>query len=380
MSSVRQWNPELLRIVVLVDRIDGYFDPANEPFEVLCSEDFNVPNPKWFHFKYTILELSTAVKPYALEFLQHRYNLDSVIYLDPDIKVYAPFDGLLAVLKQRNMILTPHLTAVLEDQARPTDLDILRSGTYNLGFIALRFTPEVTDFLKWWQTKLYDQCVADIARGLFVDQRWMDLAPGLFSGVFINRQPGYNVAYWNLPHREVRRTPAGFTVNGEPLYFFHFSGFDPANPEPFSRHQNRYRLSDLKDAEELVLEYGRDLFASGYETCRSWPYAYGRFENGFPVPDVARPLHHEASEVLERVSDPFSREGFDEFVRVWNEPVMKAAGERTGVTRLAYRIYRTRADVQAVMPDVLGGDYGRFLCKWGIIANGPCFPGNGNES
>lgn len=362
MSSVQRWNPELLRIVILVDRIDGHFNPANEPFETISSDELHLPSSQWFHFKYTILELSTAIKPYALEFLQHRYDLDSVIYLDPDIKIYSPLDGLLAVLEQRSMILTPHLTAVLEDEARPTDLDILRSGAFNLGFIALRFVPEMSTFLKWWQTKLYDQCVVDLTSGLFVDQRWMDLAPGLFSGVFINRQPGYNVAYWNLPHRDLRRTPAGLTVNGEPLCFFHFSGFDPKNPELFSRHQNRYRLRDLPgDVRELVMEYARDLLGFGYEACQSWPYAYGRFENGFSIPDVARPLHHEAPEIMARVSDPFSEAGYDEFLRVWNEPVVGGSGERRGVTRFAYRIYRTRADVQAVMPDVLGGDYVRFL-------------------
>jgi len=27
MSSIRQWHPELLRVVILVDQIDGYFNP-----------------------------------------------------------------------------------------------------------------------------------------------------------------------------------------------------------------------------------------------------------------------------------------------------------------------------------------------------------------
>ena len=34
MESVRLCNPDLLRIVILVDRIDGYFDPAKEPFDL----------------------------------------------------------------------------------------------------------------------------------------------------------------------------------------------------------------------------------------------------------------------------------------------------------------------------------------------------------
>src|SRR5438270_12816585 len=85
MESVRLWNPDLLRIVILVDRIDGYFDPAKEPFDLILSEDLDIPGSRSFHFKYPVLELSTAVKPYALDFLFRRHKLDKLIYLDPDI-------------------------------------------------------------------------------------------------------------------------------------------------------------------------------------------------------------------------------------------------------------------------------------------------------
>jgi hypothetical protein len=41
----------------------------------------------------------------------------------------------------------------------------------------------------------------------------MDLAPGLIPSLFVLRDPGYNVAYWNLSSREVRRADGGYTVN-----------------------------------------------------------------------------------------------------------------------------------------------------------------------
>lgn len=368
MASVRWWVPEALRIVILVDRVDGYFDPAAEDFELILSEDLGLPNSRWFHFKYTILELSTAVKPYALKFLFHRYQLERLIYLDPDVKIYGTMRPLLDMLSQDSIILTPHLTEALDDQLRPSELDILRSGSYNLGFIALSASAETTRFLNWWKAKVYDQCVVDLARGLFVDQRWVDLVPGLFEGVRILREPGYNVAYWNLKHRHVERTESGWLVNGRPLCFFHFSGFDPENPSQFSRHQDRYRLGDLGDAQSLVLDYRDELLAHGYSECKNWPYAYGSFQNGFPIPDIGRPLHHEDPELVARVEDPFSEEGFRAFLDVWNQPIVSLNGERPGVTRLAYRIYRTRSDVQAAMPDIFGGDLIRFL-EW-ILSTG----------
>ena len=75
----------------------------------------------------------------------------------------------------------------------------------------------------WWAERLATDCLVAPERGYFVDQRWMDFAPGLIPSLPVLRDPGYNVAYWNLPSRDVSAT-AKYTVNGWPLRFFHFSG------------------------------------------------------------------------------------------------------------------------------------------------------------
>jgi Lipopolysaccharide biosynthesis proteins, LPS:glycosyltransferases len=390
MESVRLSNPDLLRIVVLVDRIDGYFDPAKEPFDLILSEDLAIPRSRWFHFKYPVLELSTAVKPYALDLLFRRYELDKLIYLDPDIKVYATLQPLLDTLDRYSIALTPHLLHPLDDGFHPGELDILRCGAYNLGFIGLSSGPETHRFLDWWCKKLYDLCLVDLPRGIFVDQGWMDLAPCLFSQVGIIRDPGYNVAYWNLSSRQIGCIENSFTVNGEPLYFFHFSGFDPRNPGEFSRHQNRFRFSSLgPETKALALQYRDDVLAAGFEECRKWPYAYGRFANGLPIADKSRSIHHESRKLQELLEDPFSEEGFWSFVDSANQPIAKeikrikkptdpvwiraewekpeqlnqlVAGEgKLKLTRLAQIIYETRPELQRSFPDPCGRDSVRFL-------------------
>jgi hypothetical protein len=368
MSSLRHSSPDVLRIVLLVDRPDGFFDPATEDFDVILSETLPIQDSRWFHFKYAVLELSTAVKSFAFEYIFEHYPVDAVLYFDPDVAIYNDLSDLTATLTESSILLTPHLTSPLVDAYRPTDLDILRSGSYNLGFIGVKRCPEAARFLRWWQTRLYDHCVVDLARGLFVDQRWIDLVPGMFSGVSILRHPGFNVAYWNLPHRKVTRSAEGYLVNGEPLCFFHFSGFSPDLPHGLSRHQNRLTLDDLGDARMLVLEYRKRLYERGYAECSKWPYAFGTFRNGFPIPDMGRPAHHEVPAIVARVSDPFSDEGYRAFTELWNEPLAGPDGKPSGITRLAYRIYRARSDVQQAMPDIFGGDLLRFL-RW-VLSSG----------
>src|SRR5436309_7522622 len=119
MQSLRRWAPEMRRFVILVDRADGYFDPANEDFEIILSEDLPIPQSRWFHFKYTILELSTAVKPFALELLFEKYGLDNVLYFDPDIKLYSHLRSVSNALESHNIALTPHLTGFLNDDRWP---------------------------------------------------------------------------------------------------------------------------------------------------------------------------------------------------------------------------------------------------------------------
>ena len=96
--------------------------------------------------------------------------------------------------------------------ASPPSRRFLQAGSNNLGFVALRTCDTSLRMLRWWQARLYDQCVVRIEDGLFVDQKWMDLAPGLFGGehndggVTVHVDPGYNVAYWNLHGRSLTQS------------------------------------------------------------------------------------------------------------------------------------------------------------------------------
>ena len=152
MASARAHGPDVDRFVVVCDEPMAASDPR-DAFTEIPVRDLGLPQFDRFTFQYTILELNTAIKPWVFAALFAR-GYERVVYFDPDIKLYGSIAPVLAHLDRAQIVLTPHLTDRLDDGRHPTELSILQSGTYNLGFIALRQTEETRRFVEWWQAKL----------------------------------------------------------------------------------------------------------------------------------------------------------------------------------------------------------------------------------
>ena len=308
MQGVATQHPECDRFCVLVDNDPSHAAAYPDEFRVIRLEQLALPEPQQFIFRYTILELNTAVKPWAFAHLLD-LGYSEVVYLDPDIRLYRPMTEVFALLAgEADIVITPHLLAPMTDTKHPTELDIRRAGTYNFGFCALASGTSTRDFLSWWQAKLVHGCVVDLAAGVFVDQSWIDLVPGMFPRVSILRHAGYNVAYWNLAQRSIESLPTGDLVEGVPLVFFHFSGFDAEEPARFSKHQNRYTLDTLGDAKALAVDYANTLIENGARTVRKIPYGYGTFTDGETViPDEFRRAYRNDDELAALMGDdPFA--------------------------------------------------------------------------
>ncbi len=213
--------------VLVIDDFEGYIDPSQEPFDVLTPADVGCDEFVHMALRYTVLELSTAVKPWLLRHLMAEHG-EPVTYLDPDIRLYGSLQALDDLAAAHGVVLTPHNSRPIpQDDRYPSQVDIMIAGIYNLGFVALAPRPEVERLLDWWSQRLLRDCRVDPVWGYFVDQRWFDLAPGFLEDFAIARDPEYNLAYWNLHQRRLERVDGRYLVDGRPLCFFHFSGFDP---------------------------------------------------------------------------------------------------------------------------------------------------------
>ena len=293
--------------VLFIDRTEGYIDASKENFNVYHLDEIGIPGVKELCFKYNVTELSTAVKPFFLRFLLSKPDIREIIYLDPDILVLDPLGQLFTLLGTRDIVLTPHLDMDYpEDGKFPDDSHIMKSGVFNLGFIGIRRSGNVERFLDWWAGKMRDKCVIDHGKGYFVDQRFIDLAFPMFENIHVERDTGYNVAYWNLHSRTVHCREHHWLCNGKPLYFFHFSNYKPEAPSLLSAFQNRIRLDEQPDLKKLFSMYAERLRHHGYEKSHAWPYTHGKYTNERTITDEDRRVYRSFGKRLVP-GDPFDR-------------------------------------------------------------------------
>ncbi|GAB4489510.1 MAG: hypothetical protein OHK006_21310 [Thermodesulfovibrionales bacterium] len=161
-------------------------------------------------------------------------------------------------------------------------------------------------FLDWWKARLARYCMADVLHGLYTDQKWVDLTPALFEGVFLLREPGYNVAYWNLHEKEFSACDGEITVNGEPFFFYHFSALTVDDLDLISKHQTRYRLSRFPELQTLFAQYRDLLVQNGYPDCAAWPYTFDYYVNGERITESDRLSYRRLGSAVKRFGDPFA--------------------------------------------------------------------------
>lgn len=368
LSSVAAVHPEYRLFLCLVDRVDGYFDPAQEAYQVVEARDIGIPSFLDMTIRYDIMELNTAVKPFMFKWLLENQDFDAAIYLDPDIVVYSRLDKIEGLLEGgSSIVLTPHICKPLEDGKVPSDYNMLQAGVFNLGFMAARKCADALDFINWWGRRLQTLCAAEFHNNLFTDQKWCDLAPCFVDRLAILKDPGFNVAYWNLKHRPVAKAAdSSWTVAGRPLVFFHFSGVSANDAGMLSKHQNRFDFDTLPDIRPLFDDYRRRLLAAKWNETRHWPYVYAMLADSVALCPVVSQLYRAH---YPEPKDLSPQQIAEDIFRLCNEPepgIATAEGNPV-VTRLMYFIYIKRPDLRAAF-NLYDPDGQARFCEWFVTS------------
>lgn len=347
---------------VLVDEKSVKLNYNEQHIKLIEISDLNLPQEDYFLRQYSVLELATAVKPYVLRYLFESFNLKSVVYLDPDILVTGSLDNIFRDVLNNSIVLTPHMLAPPPDDGNtPSELNIMQSGAYNLGFLGLRNDRTSDHFLRWWAERLATKCIVDPKNGIFVDQRWIDLVPSYFSNVAILRDHTLNVAYWNLHERSVTSEGDCFFVNKRPLRFFHFSGFDPTDVTKLSKHQTRHGLEPRTALAKLTKKYAKELCAAGFIKTNSVANAYAYLPNGIPIGRTMRYVIRTALEKKIKIPSPVRET--DAFCRFLMTPTHLFGESR--IAPIIFALKSIRPDVVAAFPDdFVGGTTPSRVLEW----------------
>jgi hypothetical protein len=277
-KSFKEYHPETNFFVAILD----------EPNEIIDYKALGADQIIWVHElfpelvnelkdTYSIAELSTVVKPKLFNYFFEE-NFKSVFYIDPDIKVFSRFNEVLRILGNHDVVLTPHICSPTGDQGHPQDKDLMRTGIYNLGFLAMNKSTQTISFIEWWDKRVRAYGYHDLKNGFFYDQIWLGYAPAFLDKVCILRHLGYNIANWNLHEREIINSNEQYFVNDleTPVAFFHFSHFKMENlPELASYNQN-YNLENRPDLKKIYSEYKSDLIKNGYKKLNEIDYKFGK--------------------------------------------------------------------------------------------------------
>lgn len=308
---------------------DGFpFQIENEPWDHLVyAHDLKIPNIESWLFKHDVVEVCTAVKGPFLERLTQS-AAEKIFYLDPDIAVINSLEPLVDMLDEHSILLTPHQLHPDDDTQSVWDNEIcsLAHGTYNLGFVAIRNDDMGAAFARWWSNRCQRFCYDEKDKGLFVDQKWCDLVPSLFDRVRVVRDPGYNVASWNLNCRNVTASPDGqFLVNNHhPLRFYHFTKLGPIG-DTMTR---RYAGGNI-EIFELWTWYKRLVTNATDDRIPDRYWHYGHFSSGTAIPKDARALYRHRLDLQSAFPNPFdsSEGGYEQWFR--SMPVKAKAANKT---------------------------------------------------
>lgn len=305
-ETVKRFHPDWTLCVCICDRPHEcfQFDPDAETFDrVVWIEELDIPETCAWIFKHDVIELCTAVKGFMLTNLLDE-GFERVVYLDPDIAVFGNLADVENLLNTSSIVLTPHVVMPEGDDQAIVDNEIgtLKHGIYNLGFFAVRNCSEGRRFAEWWRNRLQQYCFDDVANGLFTDQRWCDLVPCFFDDVHILRDPGYNVASWNLSRRPISFDLQGnILAAGVPLRFFHFTKVNSIGQIMLARYA-RGSLGVF----DLLKWYRQRLQAHAVPGLPSGYWAFGHFENGEPIRREQRLLYRHRFDLQRAFPNPFS--------------------------------------------------------------------------
>jgi hypothetical protein len=208
---------------------------------------------------FNALEFCSALKYFFIDYLLEKRGYDHVVYIDPDCYAYSEFNEELFG-PGKDVIITPHVNSPPIADSAEQDLEFMKAGFINAGFMAVKNTFGAKICIKWLKKSISKNGFFLPRIYLYADQNWLSCLPWYFPSIVgLNRSSGFNVAYWNLFERTLSFSNGTYFSNASRLVFIHFSGYDPIHPSIFSRHSSGIFKNDQSLIENILHNYCEEL-------------------------------------------------------------------------------------------------------------------------
>lgn len=159
----------------------------------------------------------TCTPSLPLHVFERDSALDQVTYIDADLRFFNSPQPLFDELGENSVSIIPHR---YPDDMRHMEI----AGIYNVGWLTFRLDERALSVLKDWRVQCLDWCFDRFEDGKFADQKYLDYWPARFAGVTVLKNPGANLAPWNLRRHHLSMVERSISVDGNPLIFFHYHG------------------------------------------------------------------------------------------------------------------------------------------------------------
>jgi len=167
-------------------------------------------------------KLRWSLKPIFLRYLLEN-KAGRVIYLDNDIYFHDDYRFLFDLMDRYDFLLTPHYYPYSPDRDQNWLEANFKVGLYNAGFIGVSGT--AVPYLEWWAKCCAYRCEKNPLRGIFDDQKYLDLIPVINENAHVIRHKGCNVAEWNRSVIDRSEKNGKVVMDGiYPLIFIHYTG------------------------------------------------------------------------------------------------------------------------------------------------------------
>lgn len=311
MESVEKFHPEVSRFVLVVDGDGG--EVFGDEFKTITLSELTTIDTANFLFQYTAFEACNALKSFLIQHLQTVFSLKRILYLDSDTVLYAKISDILSKLETCSLLLTPHILKdfPVADTKNRSEL-FLSSGTFNAGVIGVGLLDSVDGFIDWWCSKMRFNCVDQIDRGIYVDQKYLDLVPSLFNHFIILKDDSVNLGYFNIRAKQFKHVDGSWLVDSQPLRIFHFTQFDPDEMR-FKAGIQDSSIDSHGEFRFFLKQYASILKRFGFPMVT--PYRFNYHDSGLVISKALREHHRHLAKSGLAPKNPFSDKDYERMLR-----------------------------------------------------------------